>query len=329
MLLRAVGAATLAAVVAATLLLAGSSLAVAEMKFSRPVSVVLPFPPGGSTDIFVRLLGQKIQEAGGPTIVVENKSGANGIVAATAVKQAAPDGHTLLLVSHGVFGINEALNKTLPYDALRDFAPVTLLRTHYLVCLVPPSLGVNSLAEFIDKAKKTPGGLSYASPGIGSGAHIQGAMLANMSGAPIVHVPYRGEAPAVSDLLGGRVGMLCSTYDGLSPYIESKKLKPIAVTGKDRFALLPDVPTFKEAGFPINDFPGWFGLVAPAGTPDEAVQALNKFFVKAASTPEIVARLKAQAITVRTTTPAEFSDFIKESLTNMEQMVKSAGLGKN
>ena len=327
-LLRIAGKSVACLLMASALFVAHDLPAAAQVKFTRPVTVVIPFPPGGSADIFVRMLGKHIEDAGGPTIVIENKAGANGTIAAATVKQASPDGHTLLLVSHGIFGINQALRNKLPYDALRDFAPVTLLRTHYLVCVVPPSLGVNSLKGFVEKARKTPNGLNYASPGIGSGAHVQGAMFANMSKAPVVHVPYRGEAPAVRDLLGGQVSMLCSTYDGLSSYIESKRFKPIAVTGKNRFERLPDVPTFDESGFPINHFPGWFGLVAPAGSPGEVVRALNAHFVKAANTPEIVAQLKARAITVRTTTPAEFTDFIKQSLENMGQMVEAAGLGK-
>jgi tripartite-type tricarboxylate transporter receptor subunit TctC len=327
--LRIAAKLALVAVAAAALLPIDVPAAMAQSKFDRPVTVVVPFPPGGSTDVFLRNIGQKIQQAGGPTIVIDNKSGANGIVAATAVKQAAPDGHTVLVVSHGVFGTNDALVKNMPYSATRDFAPITLLRTHYLVCVVPASLPVSNMKEFVALARKTPNGLAYASPGVGSGAHIQGAMLANIAKVTLVHVPYRGEAPALADVIAGQVQILCSTYDGLAPYIEAKQVKPIAVTGPTRFSVLPDVQTFDEAGFPINQFPGWFGLVAPAGTPEPVVQALNQLFAKAVNTPEIVELLRRQAVTVRTNRPKEFADFIKESLIQMEEMVKTAGLGKN
>jgi tripartite-type tricarboxylate transporter receptor subunit TctC len=323
--LRAV-AALQSGVTAAVMLLIVAEPAAAQMKWDRPITIIVPFPPGGAVDLGARQIADKVRESGGPTMVVLNKPGAGGIVGALAAKQAPPDGHTLFAVDMGTFGINSAMKRSLPYDPVRDFTPITLYRTNYQNLSVPVDLPVRSVADLVALGKTRPAGLSYASQGVASGGHLQGALFAKATGTPMVHVAYQGQAAAMTDLVAGRVDLLFGSYDGVSSFVDAGKLKIIAVAGKKRYALLPDIPTLEEVGYVTDDFPIWSGFVAPAGTPPDAAKALNALIVRAANAPEIVNYYRERATDITTNTPAQFADFISQSLDRMARIVKEADI---
>lgn len=298
----------------------------AQVRFERPVQVLVPYPPGGSVDISVRMVAEKITAAGGPAMVIQNRAGAGGIVAAQALKAAPADGHTVLIGDHGLFGILPVLQSDMPVDVRRDFAPVALLRSHNQICATLKKLAADTVAQFLDLARKTQGGLSYASQSPGSSGHILGAMLAKATGAPLVHVPYRGEAPAVTDLVSGQVAMLCTSYDGLMAQIEGDTLKVLAVARKTRDPLLPKVPTFEEAGVGLDEFVSWNGVFVTAGTPAPVVDALAKLFTDAVNAPDVAGRLRARGIDIANDTPAGFARFIEDYRPKVERIIRTTGV---
>ena len=279
----------------------------AQVRFERPLQVIVPYPAGGSIDVSVRTIMDRVAVRGGPTSAVVNRPGGGGIIAAQALKAARPDGHTLLIGDHGLFGILPVLKKDMPIDVANDFSPVALLRSHRQVCAMPNSLPATSVADFLALARSRPGGLSYASQSPGSSGHILGAMLAKATGAPLVHVPYRGEAPAVTDLVQGQVAMLCTSYDGLAAQIEAGMLKPLAVSRQDRDPLLPSTPTFAEAGVEMDEFVSWNGVFVVAGTPMPFIEALASMLTAAVNAPEVADRLKARGVEIANDTTAAFA----------------------
>lgn len=258
-----------------------------------------------------------------------DRPGAGGIVAAQAVKAATADGHTLLIGDHGLFGILPVLQKDMPIDVIHDFAPVALLRSHRQVCATPKSLPVNSVAEFLALARSTPGGLSYASQSPGSSGHILGAMLAKATGAPLVHVPYRGEAPALTDLVKGQVAMLCTSYDGLAAQLDAGTIKPLAVARQDRDPLLPTTPTFAEAGVRMDEFVSWNGVFVAAGTPAPTIEELAKMFTAAVNAPEVADRLRARGVDVANETTSAFAAFVPDYRLKIERMLEGTGVTLN
>jgi tripartite-type tricarboxylate transporter receptor subunit TctC len=303
--------------------------AVGQTLSDRPVRIVIPYSPGATSDTFSRLVAQKVEEMGGPKVVVESKPGGGGTIAAMTVKQAAPDGTTLFLCDLGTFGINLSMFPDLGYDPLRDFKPITALWAFPSVLSVPASLPASSVKELIELAKKTPNGMSYGSQGVGSGGHILGAMLAKSTGAPLVHVPYKGAAPAIADLVIGQVSLLFGSVASVQGHYEAKRLRPLAVTSRSRLPVLPDVPTIGELGYPEIDLDVWFGLAAPAGTPDAVVLALHDRFVKAARAPDFVAKLQAGGVLSVTSSPAEFAALIKADAARLAPIVKESGAKVN
>jgi tripartite-type tricarboxylate transporter receptor subunit TctC len=295
----------------------------------RPVRVVIPYSAGATADTFSRMVAQKVEENGGPKIVIESKPGGGGTIAAMTVKQAPPDGTTLFLCDLGTFGINLALMSDLAYEPLRDFKPVTLLYAFPSVLSVPEALPARTMKEMVELAKKTPNGMSYGSQGVGSGGHLLGAMLAKSTGAPLVHVPYRGAAPAITDLVAGQVSFLFGSVASVQGHFEAKRLRPLAVTSRTRLPALPDVPTVVEAGYPEIDLDVWFGLAAPAGVPDAVIQTLNAQFVRAARAPDFVERLKSGGVIPMTSTPAEFAALIKADAARVAPIVKESGAKAN
>jgi tripartite-type tricarboxylate transporter receptor subunit TctC len=262
------------------------------------------------------------------TIVIDNRTGAGGNVAALATKQAAPDGYTLFLGNNGTLAINVALFKELRFDPLKDFAPITPIVSFPSVLVVPsgsPARTVKELAEF---AKKKPGGLSFASQGVGSGGQILGEMFRLRVGAPMVHVPYKGAAPAVTDVAAGRVDFLFSSYISAAGQIAAGKLRVLALTAPKRSATIPDVPTMTEAGFPNTDLVIWHGLVAPAGTPPDIIRKLNAEFVKAARAPEIAKLVTPQVADVFLSTPEEFRKIIAGDIERLGKVIAEAGIKK-
>lgn len=308
---------------------AGALPAFGQTASDRPVRIVIPYSPGATSDTFSRLVAQKVEEMGGPKVVIESKPGGAGTIAAMTVKQAAPDGTTLFLCDLGTFGINLSMLPDLGYDPLRDFKPVTPMWAFPSVLSVPANLPASSVKELIDLAKKTPNGLSYGSQGVGSGGHILGAMLAKSTGAPLVHVPYKGAAPAIADLVIGQVSLLFGSYASVQGHYDARRLRPLAVTSRARLPVLPDVPTIAEVGYPEIDLDVWFGLAAPAGTPDAVVQSLHDRFANAARAPDFVDKLRAGGVLSVTATPAEFAALIKADAARLAPIVRESGAKAN
>jgi tripartite-type tricarboxylate transporter receptor subunit TctC len=293
---------------------------------SRPITILVPFPPGGSSDTVIRPIAQKVGEALKATIVIDNRTGAGGNVAALATKQAAPDGYTLFLGNNGTLGINVGLFKELRFDPVKDFQPITPIVSFPSVLAVPTELPVKSVSELVALAKTRQNGLNFASQGVGSGGHILGEMLKLKTGTSMVHVPYRSAGPAVTDLAAGRVDFLFASYISVAGQVQAGKLKLLALTAPKRSPMLPDLPTMAEAGFGDMDVVIWHGMVAPARTPPAIVQKLNVAFVAAAHAPDIVGRVRQQVAEITTSTPEEFAKLIARDIALFGKVINDAGI---
>jgi len=294
---------------------------------SRTVRLLLPFPAGGTADVVARLLAERLAATLGQQVIVDPKPGANGIIASDAVAKAAPDGHSLLLVS-AAHASNASLYPRLPYDSARDFAPVALVAPPGpLVIAVHASLPVHSLRELIQHAKAHPGEVAYGSAGIGNTLHLAGEMLGQMAGIKLLHVPYKGAAPALSDLAGGQVQMMFNSALAVATFVKEGRLRLIAQTGLKRSPALPDLPTVAEAGLPGFEVTGWFGLLAPARTPADLVQRLNAEVNRVMALPELRDKLALLGSSeAPTLSPDGFSGFIKTETQRYAQVIKAAGL---
>ena len=304
----------------------GGSSAPAQALSNRPMTVVSPFAAGASTDFALRVIAQKIGDAGGTKVVIDSRPGGAGVIAANAVKTALPDGSSLLFANVGIFASNVSLIANLSYDPLEDFAPVTLLFSQPSVLAVPASLPVASVSDLIALAKARPKGLSYAGQSVGSTGHLLGAILAKAAGAPMTLVPYRGAAPAVTDLLAGRVDFFFTSYATVHRHVEAGTLKVLAITTSEREPLLPQTPTVAEMGFPQLEMDIWYGVAAPARTPTPVVQALHERFTAAASSPDVVAQLRGQGMRVVTSTPAEFKALMAKEVDRYRTIMRELDL---
>ena len=304
----------------------GGSSAPAQALSNRPMTVVSPFAAGASTDFALRVIAQKIGDAGGTKVVIDSRPGGAGAIAANAVKTALPDGSSLLFANVGIFAGNVSLIANLPYDPLEDFAPVTLLFSQPSVLAVPASLPVASMSDLVALAKARPKGLSYAGQSVGSTGHLLGAILAKAAGAPMTLVPYRGAAPAVTDLLAGRVDFFFTSYATVHRHVEAGTLKVLAITTSEREPLLPQTPTVAEMGFPQLEMDIWYGVAAPARTPTPVVQALHERFTAAASSPDVVAQLRGQGMRVVTSTPAEFKTLMAKEVDRYRKIMRELDL---
>jgi tripartite-type tricarboxylate transporter receptor subunit TctC len=293
---------------------------------TRPITIVVPFPPGGSSDVVTRLVAQKVAENLKANVVIENRGGGGGVPAAITTKQAAPDGYTLFLANNGLFAIMPALNPDIRFDPIKDFQPVTPLFSFPSVLVVPANSPAKSVKELVALAKSRPKGLNYASQGVGSGGHILGEMFRLASGAPFVHVPYRGAGPAVQDLAAGNVDLLFSSYVSAIGQVQGGKLRVLGWTSTKRTPALPDVPTMAEAGYPGTELEIWQGIVAPVGVPPELVARLNAEFTKAAKSPEIVAKVAAQAVEMYTTSPDDMGKLIASDIARLGKVIRDAGI---
>jgi tripartite-type tricarboxylate transporter receptor subunit TctC len=300
--------------------------AAAQTYPNRPVRIVAPFPAGGGLDLVSRALGQRLSTALGQSIIIDNRSGADGMIGTEQVAKAAPDGYTLLISSTGPMVINPALNIKMPYDTLRNFAPITLVVVQPLCLVVHPSLPVKSVKELIALAKAKPGQLNYGSGGIGNGAHLAGEIFRTITSIDIVHVPYKGAAPAVVDLLAGQVQMMLNSIPVLLPFIKSAKLRALAVGADKRMAILPEVPTMRESGIAKFDANSWYGFFAPAGTPKEIVSRLNYESAKILRSQEMRDFMSPQGAEAIGDSPEEFSAHIRSELAKWAQAVKTAGV---
>jgi tripartite-type tricarboxylate transporter receptor subunit TctC len=290
-----------------------------------PVTLVVPFPAGGPTDAMARVLALKLGERLGQQVVVDNKGGAGGSIAAEAVARAAPDGHTLFFGTTGTMAINPSLYSKLRYDPVKDFAPVSLMATTMNVLVVNPEVPAKNLGELVKLAKAKPSTISYGSAGNGSSNHLSGELLRSSAAVQITHVPYKGSAPALVDLLGGRLTMMFDTVAQQTGNIAAGKVRALAVTGPKRSPLLPDVPTAQEAGLKDYDVTIWFGVLAPAGTPAPVVERLNREIVAVMSTEEMKKKMQADGAEAKPTSAAEFAALIRNDMAKWGPVVKASG----
>lgn len=278
---------------------------------TRPIKIVVPFGAGGLTDIVARLVAERLSKDEGWNVIVENKTGAGGNIGAAEVVRSKPDGYTLLMGSIGTNASNPFIYKHMPYDPKKDFAPITLAATGTLLLVVNPSLPIHSTKELIEYAKEHPGKLSYGSGGMGASQHLAGELLKSMAGIDIQHVPYKGLAPAIPDLLAGRIGLTFDMATAL-PYVKDGKLRAIAVANPNRSKALPDVPTIAESGVPGYSASAWYGFFAPAGTPTDIIQLLNEKIVGILKQEDIRVRLTAMGAEPAVSTPDELASYVNE-----------------
>ena len=311
-------------------------LAVASLAFAshvhgaeypaKPITLVVPFAPGGGNDTVARTIAQRISGTLGQQVIVDNRAGAGGVIGAGAAARAAPDGYTLFLGGVGSHAINPSLQKSLPYDPVKDFAPVSLIASAPLVLVVHPSLPVKSVPDLIALAKSKPGALNYASNGNGSSSQLAAVMFESMTGTQMVHVPYKGLTPALTDLLTGRVQLMFSSVVAILPQIQAGKLRAIAVSGTKRLSLMPDVPTIAETGVAGYQSSSWYGILAPAGTPREVVMKLDAALVSAVQDPEVRKALANEGADPIGSTPEEFAAHIRAELDRTGKVVRAAKL---
>jgi tripartite-type tricarboxylate transporter receptor subunit TctC len=292
---------------------------------SRPVRLILPFPPGGGTDILGRLIADRLAASLGQPVVVENRGGAGGNLGAEAAARAAPDGYTLLLAAP-TLAISPSLYSKLAYDPQRDFAPVSLVASVPNVMITHPSVPARTLQEFIALAKAKPGAMNFGSGGTGTSNHLGGELFNIVAGVNLVHVPYKGVNLAMNDVLAGNVQLVLIGIPAAAPNIKSGKLRALAVLARERSAALPEVPTAAEAGLPDFDVTTWYGVLAPAGTPRPIVMRLNGELVRIMHSPELKERLASMATDPRTSTPEEFAAYLKQETVKWAEIVRKAGI---
>ena len=280
---------------------------------SHPVRIIVPSPPSGGTDIVARVLGQHFSNAFRQQFFVENRPGAGNVIGIEAAARAAPDGYTLL-VSASTIALNSVLYKKVPYDPVRDFAPITLAATAPNILVVNPKLPLKTLADLIAAAKAQPGKLTYGTPGIGTSPHLCMELFKSMAGVDLQHVPYKGTAAAVMDIIGGQIDVAFATALTAKPLIDAGRLRALAVSGPRRVEALPGVPPVAEAGVPGYEAMQWYGLLAPAGTPSAIIERVHAEAMVALRSPEMKARLAADGAEPSGTTPAEFGAYIKREL---------------
>jgi tripartite-type tricarboxylate transporter receptor subunit TctC len=306
-------------------MLAAPLLALAQAYPSKPVRVVVTFPPGSTPDIVGRALAGRLQEAMGQPFVVENRAGAGGNIGADAVAKAPPDGYTLLVSTNGVFAINKALYKSLPFDPDRDLVPVSLLATAPQMLVVNPGLGLRSFKDFLQHVRGNPGKLSYGSVGAGSASHLTMELLKNDAGAFIVHIPYKGFPPAVTDMLGGNIHTMFAIVPGVLPHVKTGKMTGLAVTALKRSPLAPEVPSVAELGYPQLESLAWIGLAAPAGTPGEILARLGAETTRGMRSQEVRDLLGKQGFDVVAGSSQEFSEWIRAEAVKWGRVIKASG----
>jgi tripartite-type tricarboxylate transporter receptor subunit TctC len=292
---------------------------------NKPITTIVGFEPGGGTDTTARIVGPALGEQVGQQIVVENRAGAGGNIAVDIVARAAPDGYTIVLANVGALTVNPHIMKTA-YDPLKDLVPISMAAVFANVLVVQPNLNVNSVADYIKLAKEKAGGVTYASSGVGGAGHLAGELLHVMAKIDIVHVPYKGGGPAMQGFLGGQVDSFFATPVSSISQIRAGKAKAVATTGSRRAALMPDVPTIAESGFPGYEALNWYGYLAPKGTPKEIVDRLHKEIAKALANPKVVEQMNKTGVEPLAMTPEEFGAYIKREFDTWGKVVKDAGI---
>ncbi len=298
--------------------------AVADDYPSRPIRLIVPYAPGGGADSVARIVAKRVSESIGQPIVIENRGGAGSIVGTDMVAKAAPDGYTLLLGQSGPISINPAVYKTLPYDPVKDFAPITMTTAYPYMLVVNSELPAKTLKEFVALAKSKPGAMNYGSTGVGAANHLVAELFNSKAGLQMTHVPYRGTALAVGDLLGGQLSVVFGDPISVLPHIRSGKLRALAVTSLERSPVAPEVPTVAESGYPGFEALAWHGILAPARTPPEIVKKLNAEIVKALADPETNKLLTNQAMQTVGNTPEAFAAFIQKDIATWKAVAAAA-----
>ncbi len=304
--------------------IAGNALA--QNYPNRPIRIVVVSTPGGSVDTMARVVGPKLAERWGQQVIVDNRPGAGGAIAAELVARSPADGYTLIMGTVASLATNVSLRKSLPYDPVRDFAPITLVATQNLMLLIHPSIPAKSVKELVALAKRQPGQLSFASAGNGTGGHLSGELFKLLAGIDMLHVPYKGVAPALIDVISGQVSMTFASILSGHPHARSGKLRALAVTGAKRSPAVPELPTMIEAGVKGYESATWYGLLAPAGTPPDIVAKLNAEVVSILKQPETHERLSKEGADPVGNTPAEFGKFIRSEIAKWGKVIKAAGI---
>ena len=293
----------------------------------KPIRFVVPFPAGGATDVMARSLGQKLAERLGVAVVIDNRAGAGGGIGAEAVANAAADGYTLLFATMGSLTINPNLYKNLRYDPVKSFEPISLTHSTSNLLVVHPSIKANSVAELIALAKKEPGTLSFASAGNGTTSHLSGELFKSLAKVDLIHVPYKGSAPAMIDFLGGRISMMFDTASNFVDHVKNGKLRALGLTGTKRSPAMPGVPSISETpGMEDYDMSLWLGLLGPAGTAKDVTTLLNREISLALKAPDLVRQMTDAGIDIRLSSPPEFSKLIRDDIVKWGSVIKRAGL---
>jgi tripartite-type tricarboxylate transporter receptor subunit TctC len=293
---------------------------------NKPIRFIVPFPAGGIADLFARLIGQKFNEAWGQPAVVENRPGAGGNIGAEIVAKSPADGYTLVMGSIGTHSVNISLFRKLAFDPIRDFAPVALVMEAEGLLVLHPSVPAKTVKELIALARARPGQLSYASAGNGTAAHLAGELFKSMARVDMLHIPYKGNVPAITDLIAGQTSLLFATMPTVLPQVRAGKLRALAVTGAVRSPAAPELPSIAEAALPGYEVTNWIGIFAPAGTPRDIVSKLNGETVRIMQAPEIRKRLTNEGAKFTPKTPDEFAAFVKSEVAKWAKVVKDAGI---
>jgi len=319
----------LSSVVALTLFFAAAGHAAQSADIKdyphKPIRLIIPYPPGGATDVIARTLAQKLTDAMGQSVVVDNRGGGGQVIGTDLAAKAQPDGYTLIMVTI-THSINPGLHKKLPYDSIRDFTPVTLVAASPQILVAHPSLGVSSVKELLNLPKAKTGGINYASSGNGSGGHLAMELFKSMTGLNLVHVPYKGAGPALTDLVGGRVQLMFTSPLAALPHVKSGRLKALAMASRNRSPAAPELPTVSESGVPGFEASLWYGMLAPAGTARGIVTRLHDETAKALQLPDVVERLSSQGVEPIGGSPQELAAFLKLETAKWARVVKQAGI---
>jgi tripartite-type tricarboxylate transporter receptor subunit TctC len=299
--------------------------AAADTYPSKPIKWVVPFTPGGAMDTMARTLGEKMSQSMKQPVIIENRPGAGGVVGSTTVAKSEPDGYTMMIVSIG-HAVNPSLYPKLSYDPIRDFEPVSLVGIVPNVLVINPGVKANNVSELVALAKQQPGKLTFASAGSGTTIHLAGELFASMADVDILHVPYKGSAPAVTDLMGRQVDMMFDSVSSAKPYIDSGRLKPLAVTTSKRSSVLPNVPTVAEAGIKGYELSGWYAVFVPAKTPQPVVNRINEELVKALKQPDVKARFAQIGAEPVGSSPAELAKYLKSETAKWSEIVRARNI---
>ncbi|HEX2829775.1 MAG TPA: tripartite tricarboxylate transporter substrate binding protein [Burkholderiales bacterium] len=291
---------------------------------ARPIRMLVPFAPGGGTDISARVIGQKMTEQLHQTIIVDNRTGASGHIAMEIAARAAPDGYTLIMSTVAPMAFSPALFKSLPFDTLKDYAPVALASSTVFAIVVPPSLPAKNLRELIALARSQPGKMTYASGGTGGASHIATELMQLMAGTSMVHVPYKGGGAALPEVMSGQVSLLFADVIGARGYVAAGKLRALGVTSKVRSKIMPDVPTISEAGLPGYEMTSWNGVLAPAGTPRPIVDRLNAVIVRVLPLPDVAEKLAGDGSEFGRNTPEQFAAFVRSEYAKWGKIIRQA-----